>query len=289
MREPCGSAMRARCFIAASTGPWSIIVQMHPPHLRATKMWKRNERLHEKIHRRVSFFSLSTSPILKMFGPPASRASDSASPYRVPAGRAQALRTPKAADASNSPAHPPPSRASPRLSIGSSSSGQELGTSTHVQCTCLRSKCLKMYCECFSNNRLCDPTRCSCVDCHNTGHHARNLAQARGSILRRNPAAFSAKIQKLHGNRRHTRGCRCARSRCVKRYCECFREGMQCTTACACVECCNGKASFTVLPNTGGDETGSANESMLESLLADLGPMPHDDETFLGAASSTLS
>ena len=34
-----------------------------------------------------------------------------------------------------------------------------------MSCNCKKSKCLKLYCECFAANRLCDG--CSCKDCGN--------------------------------------------------------------------------------------------------------------------------
>jgi hypothetical protein len=35
------------------------------------------------------------------------------------------------------------------------------------QCTCRRSRCLRMYCECFKHGELCGDA-CICKDCHNT-------------------------------------------------------------------------------------------------------------------------
>ena len=35
-----------------------------------------------------------------------------------------------------------------------------------VACKCAKSKCLKMYCECFTAGRFCDQS-CTCVNCHN--------------------------------------------------------------------------------------------------------------------------
>ena len=32
-------------------------------------------------------------------------------------------------------------------------------------CSCNKTKCIKKYCECFANNKLC--TNCLCMDCHN--------------------------------------------------------------------------------------------------------------------------
>ena len=37
----------------------------------------------------------------------------------------------------------------------------------HKPCNCRKSKCLKLYCECFANNRFCGPA-CACVCCNNS-------------------------------------------------------------------------------------------------------------------------
>ena len=34
-------------------------------------------------------------------------------------------------------------------------------------CNCRKSRCLKLYCECFSNYRYCGP-HCACVGCNNS-------------------------------------------------------------------------------------------------------------------------
>ena len=38
----------------------------------------------------------------------------------------------------------------------------------------------------------------------------------------------------------HTIGCRCKNSKCIRRYCECFRSGVLCGPACKCLSCSNG-------------------------------------------------
>ena len=37
-------------------------------------------------------------------------------------------------------------------------------------CNCKKSKCLKLYCECFANNRFCGG-HCACNGCSNHAEH----------------------------------------------------------------------------------------------------------------------
>lgn len=37
------------------------------------------------------------------------------------------------------------------------------------------------------------------------------------------------------------KGCNCKNSRCMKKYCECYQAGIQCTEKCKCANCSNGK------------------------------------------------
>lgn len=43
----------------------------------------------------------------------------------------------------------------------------KLLTTTLKTCKCSRTKCLKMYCECFADGKICG-VDCGCTDCHNT-------------------------------------------------------------------------------------------------------------------------
>lgn len=35
-------------------------------------------------------------------------------------------------------------------------------------CSCPKSRCIALYCDCFKAGRRCDPTKCSCLNCKNT-------------------------------------------------------------------------------------------------------------------------
>ena len=100
-------------------------------------------------------------------------------------------------------------------------------------CRCKNSKCLKRYCVCFERGDACRDT-CECVNCENTKDSAVAKQQRR--------AAASRKRKVTEG------GCTCKKSRCLKRYCDCFRAGIKCVAECKCIDCQNGRpASLDVV------------------------------------------
>lgn len=129
------------------------------------------------------------------------------------------------------------------------------------RCNCKNSKCLKLYCDCFSAGQFCNG--CNCVNCHNTEDKREERDEARKQVLQRNPKAFNAKFAnsptRTGALQRHVKGCNCKNSKCLKNYCECFQMGVSCTAKCKCKSCENGKG-------TDGDN-GSNNVSDIQNAV----------------------
>ncbi|RVE71440.1 hypothetical protein OJAV_G00051990 [Oryzias javanicus] len=107
-------------------------------------------------------------------------------------------------------------------------------------CHCTRSRCLKLYCDCFSSGVMC--SSCNCINCHNNIENESQRREAIKSCLGRNPSAFRSRsaAQKFAESRGwHGKGCSCRHSGCLKKYCDCYEANIKCTSSCRCVGCCN--------------------------------------------------
>lgn len=99
-------------------------------------------------------------------------------------------------------------------------------------CNCKKSKCLKKYCECFAGQAYCSDD-CRCQNCCNTVEHEDLRSKAIEEMKRKDSDAFEQK----------TFSCNCKKSKCLKKYCDCFQAGNMCGESCKCKDCENYKGS----------------------------------------------
>ncbi|KAJ7407631.1 Protein lin-54 like protein [Willisornis vidua] len=100
------------------------------------------------------------------------------------------------------------------------------------------------YCDCFANGEFCN--NCNCTNCYNNLDHENDRQKAIKACLDRNPEAFKPKIGKGkegESDRRHSKGCNCKRSGCLKNYCECYEAKIMCSSICKCIGCKNFEES----------------------------------------------
>ena len=152
---------------------------------------------------------------------------------------------------------------------------------TTMGCTCKKTKCLKLYCQCFGVKIYCGPN-CRCLTCHNLPQYDAEREHAIRVILVRNPLAFDTKFQKntnfpldsaaLAAMRQqedeiakepgalplparvlsHKLGCKCRKSACMKKYCECYAGNVKCSNNCRCVGCKNMPPGGSPPPSSSG-------------------------------------
>ena len=100
-------------------------------------------------------------------------------------------------------------------------------------CNCKKSRCLKLYCDCFANEEYC--VDCNCQSCSNVIGNEIEIKKSFNEVKDKNPVAMKFYLNEESS----TIGCNCTKSNCLKKYCECFKANLKCTDNCRCRECDN--------------------------------------------------
>ena len=104
-------------------------------------------------------------------------------------------------------------------------------SSLRQKCTCSKTGCLKKYCNCFANGVPCEG--CECKNCQNVGNKNNN----NNNIDLDEKKIFPVMQNRFDRIQRTI--CNCTKSNCMKKYCECFKQGFSCNALCRCMDCKN--------------------------------------------------
>lgn len=106
----------------------------------------------------------------------------------------------------------------------------------NIGCKCKKSKCLKLYCECFAAKNLCKES-CICFECNNRENPIIKDLSLKAAGINSKETSFVG--NKKEENQKIQKGCNCKKSHCLKKYCECFESLIKCSNTCKCEDCKN--------------------------------------------------
>ena len=107
-----------------------------------------------------------------------------------------------------------------------------------VKCTCSKTNCKKKYCACFSRGNYCDG--CECKNCENCPSAHPPYATIPKNDENSENCDFTNNNKLENTNQKSQRIiCNCTKSNCMKKYCECFKQGFNCNSLCRCLDCKN--------------------------------------------------
>ena len=101
-----------------------------------------------------------------------------------------------------------------------------------AKCICTKTGCKKKYCSCFAQGIKCNG--CDCKNCENTASTGKKYTQDQVDI---NINYENLNISNTIKGQRVI--CNCTKSNCMKKYCECFKQGIDCNKLCRCRDCKN--------------------------------------------------
>lgn len=113
----------------------------------------------------------------------------------------------------------------------------------YITCNCKNSECLKLYCDCFSRSAFCS-ANCKCSNCKNLVEFEERRNECIEHIRKRKPEAFIGESTFNNTKRENLllidkKSCNCQKTKCIKKYCDCYTSGTFCTTFCKCKSCLN--------------------------------------------------
>ena len=119
-------------------------------------------------------------------------------------------------------------KATPKIIV---QNGEVYDKPEKISCTCTKTECLKSYCACFKAGKKCE--KCQCKGCKNTSE---KTSDKLNKLLNDSGTSVDGQTKELLNSGKI---CNCSKSNCLKRYCECFKQGRKCDDSCRCQGCRN--------------------------------------------------